>query len=118
MLGDFNKGPTSDQPPEHPTLEALFDPANGIIDAMGLPSFDLGPKPGTFQSCSLRNRLDYIFLSPELAAKVTAGGVVRSGLWGAPGNKNPPRAWPIYPTVTRSMEAASDHAAVSVEVAL
>jgi len=47
----------------------------------------VGPRPGTFEACSLANRLDYILLSPELAALVTAGGINRMGLWGNPKNK-------------------------------
>jgi hypothetical protein len=62
-----------------------------LVDAYRLDAFsqlfgdkdDERERPGSFQSCSLRNRLDYILLSPELAAKVTDGGVLRKGLWGA-----------------------------------
>ena len=100
----------------HPSLEALFRPALGLVDAFSLPQFDPGPRPGTFQSCSLRDRLDYIFLSPELAARVTRGGVFRRGLWGRPTNKNPPEDWEIYPEITESVHAASDHAAIWVDL--
>src|SRR6185503_17119064 len=75
VLGDFNKGPTGDAPPRHPTLEPLFGPGTPLVDTAGLPGFDSGPRPGTFQSCSLRNRLDYILVSPGLAEVMTAGGV-------------------------------------------
>jgi endonuclease/exonuclease/phosphatase family metal-dependent hydrolase len=77
-----------------------------------------GPRPGTFQSCSLRNRLDYILLSEELAGTVTGGGIFRKGLWGDPGNVNPPQAWEIYPEITASVHAASDHAAIWVDLDL
>jgi hypothetical protein len=63
-----------------------------------------------------RNRIDYIFVSKNLVPKVVRGGVERHGLWGAPTNKNPPSAWDIYPTITESSQAASDHAAVFVDV--
>jgi endonuclease/exonuclease/phosphatase family metal-dependent hydrolase len=79
VMGDFNKGPTNDQPPQHPTLEPLLGPDSPLVDATTLPGFDLGPRPGTFQSCSLRNRLDYILLSPELADVATGGGIFRKG---------------------------------------
>lgn len=114
MVGDFNRGPDSDG--GHPSLEALFRPALGLVDAFSLPQFDPGPRPGTWQSCGLRDRLDYIFLSPELAARVTRGGVFRRGLWGRSTNQNPPIDWEIYPEITESVHAASDHAAVWVDL--
>jgi len=114
MVGDFNRGP--DTGGGHPSLEALFRPALGLVDAFGLPQFDVGPRPGTWQSCGLRDRLDYIFLSPELAARVTRGGVFRRGLWGRPTNQNAPEDWEIYPEITESVHAASDHAAVWVDL--
>ena len=116
VLGDFNKGPAGDG--THPTLEPLLGPGTPLIDSASLPVFNPGPRPGTFQSCTLRNRLDYILVSPELAAKITAGGVFRKGLWGTPTNQNPPRDWTVFPEITKSLEAASDHAAVWVDIDL
>jgi endonuclease/exonuclease/phosphatase family metal-dependent hydrolase len=113
VLGDFNKGPTNDG--KHPTLEPLLGPGTPLVDTATLPGFNSGPRPGTFQSCSLRNRLDYILVSPELAEKVTTGGVTRSGLWGNPSNVNPPQDWEIHPEITHSKHAASDHAAVWID---
>jgi endonuclease/exonuclease/phosphatase family metal-dependent hydrolase len=118
VMGDFNKGPTNDQPPQHPTLEPLLGPGSPLIDVTTLPAFDLGPRPGTFQSCSLRNRIDYLLLSQELADTVTAGGIFRKGLWGTPTNKNPPSAWTVFPAITKSVQAASDHAAVWIDLDL
>jgi endonuclease/exonuclease/phosphatase family metal-dependent hydrolase len=86
------------------------------VNVYDLPGFDVGPRPGTFQSCSLRNRLDYILLSPELAATATTGGIFRKGLWGTPSNINPPRDWEIYPEIDSSRQAASDHAAIYVDL--
>jgi endonuclease/exonuclease/phosphatase family metal-dependent hydrolase len=124
VLGDLNKGPDKVDPSKHPTLEPLFDPATGLVDAYGVPAFSqlFGDKdatrqrPGSFQSCTINNRLDYILLSPELAAKVTDGGVFRKGLWGPPKNIKPPALWSIYPEITASKHAASDHAAVWVDL--
>ncbi|GLZ34601.1 hypothetical protein Lesp02_67880 [Lentzea sp. NBRC 105346] len=116
VLGDLNKGPTDDTPPKHPTLEALFMP--GIVDATTIDGFDLGPKPGTFETCSLRNRLDYILMSPELAEHVTGGGIFRKGLWGNPKNQNPPRDWEIFDEITSAEQSASDHAAIFVDLDL
>jgi hypothetical protein len=96
----------------------MLGPDSPLVDATTLPGFDLGPRPGTFQSCSLRNRLDYILLSPELAQAVTGGGIFRKGLWGTPTNKNPPQAWSIFGEITGSVHAASDHAAVWIDLDL
>jgi endonuclease/exonuclease/phosphatase family metal-dependent hydrolase len=126
VLGDFNKGPDKTDPAHHPTLEALLDPGSPLVNAYTLPEFSqlFGDKdtnrerPGSFQSCTLDNRLDYILLSPELAATVTDGGVFRKGLWGQPKNKSRPRLWSIYPEIAASRHAASRHAAVWVDLDL
>ena len=126
VLGDLNKGPDRNNPAEHPTLEALLGASSPLVSAYNLPAFsqlygDKDPqqeRPGTFQSCTLTNRLDYILLSPELAATVTDGGVFRRGLWGTPTNTQPPSRWSIYPEITSSRHAASDHAAVWVDLDL
>jgi hypothetical protein len=118
VLGDFNKGPVAGEPPRHPTLEPLLGPGTLLVDAYGLDVVDTGPRPGSFQSCTLRNRFDYLLMSAELAAKVTGGGVFRRGLWGDPDNKKPPKRWGIYSEITQSRFAASDHAAVWVDLDL
>ena len=56
-----------------------------------------GPRPGTFQSCGLRNRLDYILVSRRSRRLVVGGGIERRGLWGTPTNVNPPTEWDVYP---------------------
>ncbi|WP_433219335.1 endonuclease/exonuclease/phosphatase family protein [Dactylosporangium sp. CS-047395] len=124
VLGDFNKGPDRHDPKHHPTLEALLDAGTPLVSCYDLDAFgglfdpkDTGKeRPGTFQSCTISNRLDYILLSPELAAKVTGGGVFRKGLWGSPENKNPPKLWTTYQELTAAKHGASDHAAVWVDL--
>nr|BFE61289.1 hypothetical protein GCM10020063_058150 [Dactylosporangium thailandense] len=124
VLGDFNKGPDRKDPKHHPTLEPLLDAGTPLVSCYDLDAFgglfdprDTGrERPGTFQSCTIPNRLDYILLSPELAAKVTGGGVFRKGLWGSPENKTPPKLWGVYPELTAARHAASDHAAVWVDL--
>ncbi|WP_432841235.1 endonuclease/exonuclease/phosphatase family protein [Dactylosporangium sp. CA-092794] len=126
VLGDFNKGPDRRDPKQHPTLEALLGSGTPLVSCYDLEAFDqlFDPKdtgrerPGTFQTCSISNRLDYILLSPELAAKVTGGGVFRKGLWGGPDNKKPPKLWSVYPELDAAKHAASDHAAVWVDLDL
>jgi endonuclease/exonuclease/phosphatase family metal-dependent hydrolase len=115
VMGDLNEGPDGQgNPAKH--FAPLYAPTSPLVDVFSLPAFDPGPRPGTFQSCSTTNRLDYIFVSKDLAPKVVGGGIERHGLWGDPATKNPPKAWDIYPGITNSSEAASDHAAVFVDI--
>ncbi len=116
IVGDLNQGPTAPDGVA-PSLEPLYRPDLALVDCYSLSVFDAGGKPGSWQTCSLRNRLDYIFLSPELALRATAGGVFRDGLWGAPTTKRKP-SWPIFDEITSARHAASDHGAVWVDVAL
>jgi endonuclease/exonuclease/phosphatase family metal-dependent hydrolase len=105
VVGDFNDTPDS-QPlaplMAHTTLRDVFEH----------PAFDNGSFPGTFGSCTAKNKFDYILLSPALFARVQAGGVIRQGVW--PGVR--PKKWPVLETLTRPVEAASDHAAVWVDL--
>jgi endonuclease/exonuclease/phosphatase family metal-dependent hydrolase len=109
VIGDFNKGPTNQQPPQHPTLEPLLGANSPLIDVATLQGFDSGPRPGTFRACGATNRLDYILLSPQLAGTFTGGEIFRKGLWGTPTNKNPPKLWKVFDQITASVHAASDH---------
>jgi endonuclease/exonuclease/phosphatase family metal-dependent hydrolase len=114
VVGDLNKAP----PPRFTSLEPLFGPESSLVDSATLPGYRSGPRPGTFQSCGERNRLDYILLSPALAERMTGGGIVRRGLWGGARNKNPPRQWDIYPQIHRVEHSASDHALIYVDLDL
>lgn len=115
VLGDLNEGPSA-ATSTPANLSPLFDPDGPLVACYELPGFDVGPRPGTFDSCGLRNRLDYILLSRSLVPAFDSGGVFRKGLWGS--RKTRPTDWETYPTITRSSEQASDHAAVFVNLAL
>jgi endonuclease/exonuclease/phosphatase family metal-dependent hydrolase len=117
VMGDLNEGPAVVGQPAA-NLTPLFDPNGPLVEIYALPAFDTGPRPGTFQSCTIRNRLDYILVSRDLAALVVGGGIERHGLWGGPTNVNPPALWEIYPEITGPEHAASDHAAVFVDLNL
>jgi endonuclease/exonuclease/phosphatase family metal-dependent hydrolase len=115
VVGDFNEGPPAlDALPA--SLVPLFEPGGPLVDAYTLPVFDPGPRPGTFQSCGIRNRLDYILLSQDLAPLVVSGGIERHGLWGTPTNVNPPAQWQVYDEITSAEHGASDHAAIFVDL--
>ena len=98
----------------HPTLTHCLTQPAPLIDCYSLPGFQDGGRPGTFDSCGNRNRLDYIFISHSLQASFSAGGIFRKGLWGT--RQSRPTAWTTYPDMMKSEEQASDHAAVFVEL--
>jgi endonuclease/exonuclease/phosphatase family metal-dependent hydrolase len=115
VMGDLNEGPAVlGQPAAN--LATLVDPNGPLAEVYALPAFDPGPRPGTFQNCVIRNRLDYILVSHDLAGLVLGGGIERCGLWGTPTNVNPPAQWDIYPQIIGAHQAASDHAAIYVDI--
>jgi endonuclease/exonuclease/phosphatase family metal-dependent hydrolase len=113
VLGDLNEGPAA-AGSQAPNLASLFDNNSPLIDCYSLPGFDVGNRPGTFDSCGLRNRLDYIFMSHSLEAHYVAGRVFRKGLWGSRATR--PTDWETYPEILASKEGASDHSAVIIEL--
>lgn len=107
VAGDFNDTPDSD--PLSPLLEHT-----DLEDVFKHPAFDDGGYPGTFGLSNAGNKIDYILLSPDLFARVQAGGVMRQGMW--PGSR--PRRWETYNDLDDPKHAASDHAAVWVDLDL
>jgi len=115
VLGDLNEGPATPGS-QAPNLASLFDNNSPLIDCYSLPGFDVGSRPGTFDSCGLRNRFDYIFISTSLRAQYAGGRIFRKGLWGSRATR--PTDWETYPEISSSKEAASDHSAVVIELDL
>jgi endonuclease/exonuclease/phosphatase family metal-dependent hydrolase len=107
IVGDLNDLPGS--APLSP-LVAQTD----LKDIFAHPSFDNGGYPGTWGLCNANNKLDYILLSPKLWQRVTGGGVMRQGMW--PGKQ--PARWSVYPELDDERHAASDHAALWVDLQL
>ena len=105
IIGDLNDTPDSE--PLHP----LFN-GSGFRDVSEHPAYQSDGHPGTYQRGGAKEKIDYILLSPALFAKVQQGGVWRKGVWGP--NKHP--SWEVYPEMTTSYHAASDHAALWVDV--
>ena len=71
-------------------LSVAKPPTGPLSTATALPcwsatawsGFDVGPKPGTFDACGIRNRLDYIFISKSLEPYWAGGGLFREGALG------------------------------------
>lgn len=105
VLGDLNDTPDS------AALAPLLGDG-GPRDVSEHPDFDDGGWPGTYTTGRAGNKIDYILCSPAVFDAVRAGGMHRSGVWTASGR------WPMYPTLTREVDAASDHHAVWADLAL
>lgn len=105
VVGDLNDTPQSQ--PLAPLIQAT-----DLKDVFEHPLFDDGGYPGTYGLCNAKNKIDYILLSPALWQRVQGGGVLRKGMW--PGSK--PARWETYPELTKPHQAASDHAALWVDL--
>jgi endonuclease/exonuclease/phosphatase family metal-dependent hydrolase len=105
VIGDLNDTPGSG--PLRPLLEGCT-----LKDIFEHPAFNNGGYPGTYGLCNADNKIDYILLSPKLFERIVAGGVFRKGMW--PGSK--PKRWEVYSELTRKEDAASDHAALWVDL--
>lgn len=115
VMGDLNEGPSNvDSTVEN--FSRLYTDNSPLVECYALSQFDVGPRPGTFNSCSIRNRLDYLFVSKSLTNKFATGGVFRTGLWGT--RRTRPDGWETYLEMNRSKEQASDHAAVHIDIDL
>jgi endonuclease/exonuclease/phosphatase family metal-dependent hydrolase len=107
VVGDLNDTPESE--PLAPLLTGT-----DLRDISTHPGFEDGGRPGTYGYCTVRNKLDYVLLSPALFAAATGGGIARRGVWG--GRRG--TLWPIYETMTRAVHAGSDHAAIYADIEL
>lgn len=107
IVGDLNDTPDSDP------LAPLLKQTN-LKDVFLHPTFDDGGYPGTYGLCNPGNKIDYILLSPTLYQRVRAGGVMRQGMW--PGSR--PKRWETYEELDHPKNAASDHAALWVDLDL
>jgi endonuclease/exonuclease/phosphatase family metal-dependent hydrolase len=104
VVGDLNDTP--DSTPLAPLIQQT-----DLEDVMSHPLYLSGSdrRPGTYGSGAKSNKIDYILLSPALWATVSAVGVERRGVWA-------PRTFPHFPEIGSAVEAASDHAAVWVDL--
>lgn len=107
IVGDLNDTPDSNP------LAPLLKQTN-LKDVFLHSTFDDGGYPGTYGLCNPGNKIDYILLSPTLYQRVRAGGVMRQGMW--PGSR--PKRWETYEELDQPKNAASDHAALWVDLDL
>jgi endonuclease/exonuclease/phosphatase family metal-dependent hydrolase len=115
VLGDLNEGQPSLTKPAT-NLKELFAPDGPLVSCYELPGFDPGTRPGTFDACGIRNRLDYLLVSRSLESRFRSGHLFRKGLWGT--RQTRPTDWETYPEMTNHNQQASDHAALVVELDL
>jgi endonuclease/exonuclease/phosphatase family metal-dependent hydrolase len=108
VLGDFN------DTPEAAPLAPLLGNGSNLRDISTHPKFESDGRPGTFGNGTKAEKIDYILLSPELFGTVKHAGVFRKGVWGGKNGE----LFPHFPEMTRPVHAASDHAAVFVDLAI
>jgi len=108
VLGDFN------DTPQRPPLQPLLAQGSTLKDIGDFAGIENGGRLGTHGNCTASSKLDYILLSNDLFTKVTAAGIERRGMWGGVNGT----LWPHFAEVEREGHAASDHAALWVEINL
>ena len=109
VIGDLNDSPDTGP------LDPLLKNGSTLKDIFTHPSFqDPTGRPGTFGNATKSQKLDYILLSPHLFGAVTAAGVLRKGVWGGKNGT----LWPHYDEMEKAVHAASDHAAIWVDLAI
>ena len=114
VLGDLNDTP--DDPGDPPGPLAPLLAGTDLHDVTTHPTFTPDPngRPGTFGNGTKSQKIDYVLLSPALFGNVVGGGIFRLGVWGGVHGT----LFPHYPTMTRKVEQASDHAAIFADINL
>lgn len=93
IAGDLN------DTPDTPIFGALFE--DGFADVGDHPSYP-ADRPGTFDTGTAANKIDYLIMSPQLKAKLTLTGIERRGSYH-------PHTWAPFDTVKGKADEASDH---------
>jgi endonuclease/exonuclease/phosphatase family metal-dependent hydrolase len=108
IVGDLNDSPERDP------LQPLVSNGSTLVDIMKDPHFSGDSRPGTYGDGIAKDKFDYILMSPKLLAKVRQGGIERRGVWGGKNGT----LFPHFPEITSKVQAASDHAALWVDLDL
>lgn len=107
IIGDLN------QDPDHFTLQPLIGEGSSLQDIMINEQFnDKYGLPWTHKRGDKGSKLDYILLSPKLQERVIKAGIERHGVWGI--GKDEP--YEKFPEIKSELDAASDHAALWVDL--
>jgi endonuclease/exonuclease/phosphatase family metal-dependent hydrolase len=108
IVGDFNDSPDSDP------LTPLLANNSSLTDVTVHNKFISDGRGGTYGNGTPSQKIDYILMSPELAKTVKEGGIERRGVWGGVNGT----LFPHFPEILSAKDAASDHAALWVELNL
>ena len=108
IAGDLNDTPKRDP------LKPLLGDNSDLVDIMSHPKFVGDGREGTHGNGTKDGKLDYILMSPSVVPRVQACGIERRGVWG--GKKG--KLFPHFPEIKTPKDAASDHAALWVELNL
>jgi endonuclease/exonuclease/phosphatase family metal-dependent hydrolase len=106
IAGDFNDTPDSD-----PLVPLLANNSN-LTDITQHNKFISDGRAGTYGNGAPLQKIDYILMSPELANTVQEGRIERRGVWGGVNGT----LFPHFPEMLSAKDAASDHAALWVEL--
>lgn len=93
IAGDLN------DTPDNPLFASLWQ--DSFVDVSDHPSYPTD-RPGTFDTGTAANKIDYLIMSPELRTKLTGTGIERRGSYH-------PHTWVPFDTVTKKSDEASDH---------
>jgi endonuclease/exonuclease/phosphatase family metal-dependent hydrolase len=107
VVGDLNDTPDSTP------LGPLVANGSDLVDVMVHGTFVSDGRPGTHGNGTKSGKLDYVLMSPALAARVTNAGIERRGVFGGQNGT----LFPHLPEITTAVEAASDHAALFIDFA-
>lgn len=106
IAGDLNEIP--DEAP----MDPLIREGSTVTDIMVHPKFQGDGRPGTHGNGTKSGKFDYILMSPKLSDKVIKGGIERQGVWGGKNGT----LFPHLATIKTEVDAASDHAALWVDL--
>ncbi|WP_025675600.1 endonuclease/exonuclease/phosphatase family protein [Paenibacillus polymyxa] len=106
VMGDLNDTPDSDP------LAPLLRDGSDLKDASEIEGFDFAGRPGTWGDGDAKDKIDYILMSPALFRLARGGGIYREGVWGGKDGT----LFPHLPEITNAAQAASDHAAIYVDL--
>jgi endonuclease/exonuclease/phosphatase family metal-dependent hydrolase len=102
IAGDLN------DTPGEPLFASLWQ--DGFVDVADHLSYPTD-RPGTFDTGTAANKIDYLIMSPKLRAKLTHTGIERRGSYH-------PHTWVPFDTVTKKADEASDHQLVWADFSL